>query len=115
MELMIKVEKSDSALGAKISGFDLSKPFSDEDVSNFVQAISENEVVFIRDQNIFRDPRIFGKVRNFQMEIHGNAFLIFEVLKLLNMFCNQNGNIWGQSVFLHFMFWDLRGHFKYDI
>jgi len=49
---MIKVEKSDSALGAKISGFDLSKPFSDEDVSNFVQAISENEVVFIRDQNI---------------------------------------------------------------
>ncbi len=50
--MMIKVEKSNSVLGATISGFDLSKPFSDDEVSNFMQVLSENEVVFIRDQDI---------------------------------------------------------------
>ena len=49
---MIKVEKSNSVLGATISGFDLSKPFLDDEVANFVQVLSENEVVFIEDENI---------------------------------------------------------------
>ena len=44
---MIKVEKSNSVLGATVSGFDLAKPFSDDEVANFVQVLSENEVVFI--------------------------------------------------------------------
>ena len=50
--MMIKVEKSNSVLGATISGFDLSKPFSDDEVADFMQVLSENEVVFIRDQDI---------------------------------------------------------------
>ena len=49
---MIKVEKSNFVLGATISGLDLSKPFSNEEISNFVEVLSENEVVFLRDQNI---------------------------------------------------------------
>jgi len=47
---MIKVEKSNSALGATISGFDLSKPFLDDEISSFIEILSENEVLFIRDQ-----------------------------------------------------------------
>ena len=50
--MMIKVEKSNSALGATVSGFDLSKAFSDDEVANFMQVLSENEVVFIRDQDV---------------------------------------------------------------
>ena len=49
---MIKVDKSNSALGATVSGFDLSKPFSDDEVADFMQVLSENEVVFIRDQDV---------------------------------------------------------------
>ena len=49
---MIDVEKTNSVLGATISGFDLSKPFSGDEVSNFMQVLSENEVVFIRDQDV---------------------------------------------------------------
>ena len=49
---MMKVEKSNSALGAEISDFDLSRSLSDDEISNFINVLSENEVVFIRDQNI---------------------------------------------------------------
>tara|TARA_X000000368_G_scaffold270419_1_gene214329 strand:+ start:202 stop:1011 length:810 start_codon:yes stop_codon:yes gene_type:complete len=48
----MKVEKSNSALGAEISDFDLSRSLSDDEISNFINVLSENEVVFIRDQNI---------------------------------------------------------------
>ncbi|RZO91996.1 MAG: taurine dioxygenase, partial [Gammaproteobacteria bacterium] len=49
---MMKVEKSNLALGAEISDFDLSRNLSDDEISNFINVLSENEVVFIRDQNI---------------------------------------------------------------
>ena len=48
----MKVEKSNLALGAEISDFDLSRNLSDDEISNFINVLSENEVVFIRDQNI---------------------------------------------------------------
>ena len=60
--MMIKVEKSNSVLGATISGFDLSKPFSEDEVSSFMQVLFENEVIFIRNQDIsYEDHKRLGE------------------------------------------------------
>ena len=49
---MFHIEKTEYQLGAYIRGLDLTKPMSDEDFSSLFRALSENEVLFFRDQNI---------------------------------------------------------------
>jgi len=49
---MFHIEKTDYQLGAFISGLDLTKSISDEDFNSLYIALSENEVLFFRDQNI---------------------------------------------------------------
>ena len=49
---MFHIEKTEYQLGAYINGLDLTKSVSDEDFNNLYKALSENEVLFFRDQNI---------------------------------------------------------------
>ena len=50
--LMFEIKKTQSCLGAYIEGLDLSKSFSEKMLRELKNALSDNEVLFFRNQNI---------------------------------------------------------------
>ena len=53
--LMFEIKKTQSCLGAYIEGLDLSKSFSEKTLGELKNALSDNEVLFFRNQNITHD------------------------------------------------------------
>ena len=49
---MFEIEKTQSCLGAYVKGLDLSKSFSERTLGELKNALSDNEVLFFRNQNI---------------------------------------------------------------
>jgi len=58
----IRVERLSPALGAEISGVDLTKPLEDKTFQEIHTALIENQVIFFRDQNLSMDQHeAFGR------------------------------------------------------
>ena len=53
--LMFEIKKTQSCLGAYVEGLDLSKSFSEKTIGELKNALSDNEVLFFRNQNITHD------------------------------------------------------------
>ncbi len=60
----IKIEPVAGALGAEVSGVDLTKPFDAQTVSEISGALFQHLVIFLRDQNITSEQYL-GFARNF--------------------------------------------------
>jgi len=66
----LQIRPLTGSLGAEISGIDLSRPLDDELVAEIRQALLDNLVIFLRDQNITPEQQIeFGR-RFGELHIH---------------------------------------------
>ena len=66
----IAVNRISGALGAEISGVDLSQKLDDEVIGEIRQALRENQVIFFRDQHLTPDQHLnFGR-RFGELQIH---------------------------------------------
>src|SRR5215472_3375401 len=66
----IAVDRIAGALGAEISGVDLSQPLSDSVIAEIRQALLDHQVIFFRDQRLTPDQHLaFGR-RFGKLQIH---------------------------------------------
>jgi taurine dioxygenase len=99
----IKVKKLTPVIGAEISQVDLSKPLSKPQEKEIHQALSENQVIFFRDQQISKEDHIaFGRLFG-DLHIHPSAPHVDGIPEMMKIYADQdspraNGEVWHSDV-----------------
>lgn len=70
MESAFEIHRLTPAIGAELSGIDLSDPLPDETIADIRQALLDHKVIFFRDQNLEQEQLLHFARRFGTLEIH---------------------------------------------